>query len=233
LIDSLFGGSRQPDSGPRYNTPGTLEVRPNGEIPNGDDTFPSVDDAAPQRAGGGKAVCVRSCDGYYFPLDIAPGRAHDDGDALCQALCPGAKTNVYFMNLGGDIENAVSADGQNYTALPSALRYRQALQPSCACKAQTETWANLLKPAEGLLGGDNNGDITVTPEKSLEMSRPTPPGSAAVAPPKAAPPPPPKKRNAAKRQPTPEEQGLSVDSGDPNGFGRQLRVAPPVLRGQN
>ena len=161
LFESLFGG----DSGPE-----TLEVTPDGDMRGGGDAGNSG-----TARGGSKPVCVRTCDGYYFPLDIGTGRARAQGDQLCQALCPEAKTEVYFMTPGGEIQGAVSNSGQNYTALPSALQYRKSISPDCTCKAPGESWAALLKPAEQLLNDGRRSDALVTPEQSQMMSRPVTP----------------------------------------------------------
>jgi hypothetical protein len=197
LFESLFGGSG----------PETLEVTPDGDMRGGGDI------AAPR--GGSKPVCVRTCDGYYFPLDISTGRARAQGDQLCQALCPEAKTGVYFMAPGGEIEGAVSNSGQNYTALPSALQYRKSVSPDCACKAPTESWAALLKPAEQLLNDTRRGDAVVTPEQSQMMSRPAPP-------------------KAGKQVAIPTDPDLDDDSApddDDAATGRsRVRVISPTLR---
>ena len=170
LFESLFGGNSGPE---------TLEVTPDGAMRGGGD----ISNGATAR-GGSKPVCVRTCDGYYFPLDIGTGRARAEGDQLCQALCPEAKAEVYFMAPGGEIEGAVSNSGQNYTALPSALQYRKSISPDCTCKAPGESWAALLKPAEQLLDGGRHSDAVVTPEQSQMMARPVTPkaGRRAAAP---------------------------------------------------
>jgi hypothetical protein len=79
--------------------------------------------------GGGLAVCVRLCDGFFFPSNTAAG-----GDAACTSQCPDAPTALYRMSGGSDkIEDAVSANGAPYTALPVALRHRTTFDNSCTC----------------------------------------------------------------------------------------------------
>jgi len=223
FLSRLFGAEPSPRDG-------SLIVRPDEDLQSGvvDPLTPGSGTPGGPR-GGSKAVCVRSCDGYFFPLDIAPGRARAQGDELCQALCPGAPSAVYFMTLGGDIENAVSASGQNYTALPSALHYRQAVEPGCTCKARTESWAKLLKPAEDLLGGDRRGDIVVTPEKSLELSRPILPAQGkgkpgAGGPPLAA------ANPAPDAQPTDGTADRYIEITNEDGSKRTIRVIPTPPR---
>jgi hypothetical protein len=83
----------------------------------------------------GRSVCVRLCDGAFFP--IAPVANHSDianHEESCSALCPDAPTALYVEPSGSDkIEDAVSPSGAPYTALPVALRYRTIADNTCAC----------------------------------------------------------------------------------------------------
>jgi hypothetical protein len=83
----------------------------------------------------GRSVCVRLCDGAFFP--IAPVASHSDiadQEESCSALCPDAPTALYVEPSGSDkIEDAVSPSGAPYTALPVALRYRTTADNTCAC----------------------------------------------------------------------------------------------------
>jgi hypothetical protein len=85
-------------------------------------------------------VCVRLCDGFFFPLTAA---AYDTGSqtAACQSLCPDAPTEVYYRNGSDNIEDAVSAKGQRYTALPVSLRYRSTADNTCSCHRDVATYA--------------------------------------------------------------------------------------------
>ncbi|HEY1941583.1 MAG TPA: DUF2865 domain-containing protein [Roseiarcus sp.] len=95
---------------------------------------------APQRPPPGplasrRPVCVRLCDGYFFPLSVA-GASSRESQAACSDLCPGAATAVYDLPPGSDrIEDAVSATGAPYTSLDAALRYRSGRAPACSCQA--------------------------------------------------------------------------------------------------
>ena len=74
-----------------------------------------------------RTVCVRSCDGAYFPISFAtvPARFADD-EKTCKALCPAAEASLFaYRNPGEDINQAVSISGQPYSALPNAFRYRR------------------------------------------------------------------------------------------------------------
>ena len=86
-------------------------------------------------------VCVRLCDGFFFPLAAAA----DSGSqtAACNSLCPDAPTEVYYRNGSDRIEDAISAKGQLYTALPVSLRYRNASDNTCACHRDVVAYAPL------------------------------------------------------------------------------------------
>jgi hypothetical protein len=83
-----------------------------------------------------RPVCVRLCDGFFFPVSSFSGRGPIASEkANCAALCPDAPAALYFLPAGSDkIEDAVSASGRRYTALPVSLRYRTTLDSACACR---------------------------------------------------------------------------------------------------
>jgi hypothetical protein len=86
-----------------------------------------------------RTLCVRTCDGYYFPISFAtlPGKFSADA-AACQQMCPGTEAALYVhRNPGEDTEAMVSLDGQAYTALPTAFRYRQQYDVACTCRSST------------------------------------------------------------------------------------------------
>jgi hypothetical protein len=130
-------------------------------------------DSGPQ-SGTYRTVCVRTCDGGYFPISFAtvPGRFPDD-ERTCKALCPATEANLYaYRNPGEDMNQAVSVNGQAYTALPNAFRFRQEFNPTCSCKAAGQTWADALKNIDDKAAAEQQGDIIVTDESAKKMSRP-------------------------------------------------------------
>jgi hypothetical protein len=91
---------------------------------------------------------------------------------MCRALCPNADVSLYTYPPSGQIEQAVSITGAKYVDMPNALKYRQSIDPTCSCKRKGESWADALAGAEAKLGRESKGDVFVTPEKSIELSRP-------------------------------------------------------------
>ncbi|HXB77498.1 MAG TPA: DUF2865 domain-containing protein [Bradyrhizobium sp.] len=121
-----------------------------------------------------RTVCVRSCDGAFFPISFAtvPARFPDD-DRTCKAQCPATEASLYsYRNPGEDMNQAVSISGQLYSSLPNAFRFRQEFNPSCSCKAAGQTWSDALKSIDDKAAAEQQGDIIVTEESAKKMSRP-------------------------------------------------------------
>src|SRR5262249_31476126 len=112
-------------------------------------------------------VCVRACDGYYFPISYStlPSRFADDAPArqrACPPSCPAAEADLYsFHNPGEDMQQAASVSGQPYTALPNAFRYRKEIIAGCSCRRPGQSWADALKNADDSSTLES-GDIVVT-----------------------------------------------------------------------
>jgi hypothetical protein len=83
-----------------------------------------------------RTVCVRLCDGYYFPISFStlPGRFAQDADA-CSSKCAAPVELYYHPNPGGAMEQAMSLKAQQpYTQLKTAFRYRKEYVQGCSCK---------------------------------------------------------------------------------------------------
>ncbi len=140
----------------------------------GNNNYSPVPPDAGAPSGTYRTVCVRSCDGGYFPISFAtvPGRFADDEKA-CKALCPATEANLYtYRNPGEDMNQAVSISGQTYTSSPNAFKFRSEFNPSCACKAAGQTWSDALKTIDDKAAAEQQGDIIVTEEGSKKMARP-------------------------------------------------------------
>jgi hypothetical protein len=176
----------QNNCGPQY---ANAAPGPGGFLSN---LFGNNNPGAPVPGGGGdvgpqsgtfRTVCVRSCDGFYFPISFAtvPGRFADD-EKTCKSLCPATEASLYaYRNPGEDMSQAVSVNGQPYSALPNAFHYRQEFNPSCSCKAPGQTWSDALKSIDDKAAAEQQGDIIVTEEGAKKMSRPLPKPTQAAA----------------------------------------------------
>ncbi len=159
FFEQLFGGGLFPNQQP-MPIPAPLDEQP-----------PAEAEQTPR--GGSQAVCVRSCDGGYFPLTYSARREPELLTNLCQALCPNASVSVYTRAPYSEIRTAVSLDdGSSYSDLPNALKFQRSFEPSCTCKPPGQSWAEALSGAERLIGQERKGDIIVTEEKAVELSAP-------------------------------------------------------------
>jgi hypothetical protein len=98
-----------------------------------------------------RTLCVRLCDGYYFPVSFSTLPNHFQRDSqLCQQQCAAPAELFYHQNPGGAVEQMVSFSGQQpYTSLRTAFRYRKEYLPGCSCK-QAEYDPGVEKKAEAL-----------------------------------------------------------------------------------
>ncbi len=143
-----------------------------GELPRDPAGGPVEERAA---HGGGEALCVRKCDGYFFPL--TPAMRSDRAELLrdlCQASCPDAEIGLYSRAAHADISTAVSAEsGDRYDDLPNALKYTKKFDPACSCKKPQQGWAEVLGRAEGILTdieGERPGEGPLTEKQADERS---------------------------------------------------------------
>jgi len=93
-----------------------------------------------------RTLCVRSCDGYYFPISFSTTPSQFGADQqTCQAQCPGASL-YYHRNPGEPVDAAISLNGQAYTALANAFAYRTDFFPECRCQSASFIAAEDLAP---------------------------------------------------------------------------------------
>src|SRR6266702_7603684 len=159
---------------------------------NNNPSPPSGVDMGPQ-SGTFRTVCVRTCDGAYFPVSFATYQARfQDDEKTCKALCPATEAALFaYRNPGEDINQAVSIGGQPYSSLPNAFKFRTEFNPSCACKAAGQTWSDALKSVDDKAQVEQQGDIIVTEESARKMqqrAQPQPPKAGPAAKKSAAPP---------------------------------------------
>lgn len=79
---------------------------------------------------GGSAYCVRTCDGRYFPIAATNGQTRAEA---CKSFCPASDTKVV---LGSHIDSATTEDGEAYSDLPNAFKYRTELIAGCTCNGK-------------------------------------------------------------------------------------------------
>lgn len=96
-----------------------------------------------------RTVCVRLCDGAFFPVSFSTLPNHFDRDQdICQQKCAApAELYYYSQSPGTGIEQAVShKTRQPYTTLRTAFRFRKEFVSGCSCK-QAEYLPQGTQPA--------------------------------------------------------------------------------------
>lgn len=83
-----------------------------------------------------RTLCVRLCDGYYFPISFSTLPNYFARDAeVCRNRCAAPTALYYHQNPGGSIDQMVSVDGSiPYKKLKTAFAYRKTFTKGCSCK---------------------------------------------------------------------------------------------------
>jgi hypothetical protein len=171
---ALIGALSQNDCGPQYRQAAAQPPQRGGLFESlfgagsvvGNTTVQGENTPA---GSGYRTVCVRMCDGYYYPISYSAGpNKFPDDEKTCQASCPAAEAQLFtHRNPGEDINQAVSQGGQPYTAIPNAFRYRQSFDNACTCKGGA---SQALK--DGQDPPPQGGDVIVSEERAKQMSQP-------------------------------------------------------------
>ncbi|MGE5510881.1 MAG: DUF2865 domain-containing protein [Bacteroidota bacterium] len=90
-----------------------------------------------------RTVCVRLCDGYYWPISFATTPANFEHDRdKCESSC-GSPARLYVFRNDGDPEDMVDLYGRPYRNLKTAFLYRSQYDANCKCKA--DPWEQASK----------------------------------------------------------------------------------------
>jgi hypothetical protein len=112
LLDFFGGGQEQEEEQPQ--TPVYRSIDPNGRY---------------------RSVCVRLCDGFFYPISYSTYSGHLGQEAQeCQSTCAAPAELYVYRNPGQEIEQAISLNGSAYMDLPVALKYRKEYVKGCSCK---------------------------------------------------------------------------------------------------
>lgn len=101
-----------------------------------DYSTPSYQSTAPTGTTVYRTLCVRMCDGYYWPVSasVGRGRLYHDAD-VCRSSCD-TEARLFFLPRGSDdVEHMTDISGRVYGRLPEAFLYRKSLVAGCTCRA--------------------------------------------------------------------------------------------------
>ncbi len=154
FLTLLFGGSKQPKKievaydVPSANSP--AEKKKVTVINGGKQTESTFDFSG----GTFRTICVRTCDGYYFPVSFSTTSSRFATDEkACATMCPGAETKLYYHSIPDqEPEEMISLRKERYSALPTAFKYRRdglGSVAGCTCQAAAKEGESELANADG------------------------------------------------------------------------------------
>jgi Protein of unknown function (DUF2865) len=87
------------------------------------------------KSGTYRTLCVRLCDGFYFPVSDSTRRERLSGDAKqCEQRCPTRSRLFVHRNPGENTDDMVDLQGHPYRTLPTALLYQTKYVADCTCR---------------------------------------------------------------------------------------------------
>lgn len=97
-----------------------------------------------------RTVCVRTCDGFYWPISFSTTDNYVGQDAIqCHEMCPGTEVALFsYRNPGEEPEDMISLSGAPYRSMPYAFRFRTEIDTSCSCRTQ-DTVGTVAMTGEG------------------------------------------------------------------------------------
>jgi hypothetical protein len=98
-----------------------------------------------------RTMCVRSCDGYYFPISFATisSRFRED-EAKCHSLCAAPADLYIYRNPGEELEQMVSLNGQQpYAQSKNAFKHRKTYVKGCSCKPEEYSLQDINQSGDG------------------------------------------------------------------------------------
>jgi hypothetical protein len=140
ILSILFSGSKEPKRiETAYDVPSSSAAKGNKQVTviNGGKKTENTFDFP---GGTFRTICVRTCDGYYFPVSFSTSSSRFATDEkACSTMCPGTETKLYYHSVPDqEPEDMISLKRERYSALPTAFKYRRegiGADPACSCQA--------------------------------------------------------------------------------------------------
>jgi len=97
-----------------------------------------------------RTLCVRECDGFYFPVSTATTESKfAEDEAKCHTQCA-APAELYYHRMDQDVEQMVSLRGAPYSQMPNAFRNRKVYIRGCSCNASEYSREEIAKSEEAI-----------------------------------------------------------------------------------
>lgn len=114
-----------------------------------------------------RTLCVRKCDGFYFPINSAATRKRLSIDQrVCESMYPPGEAGLYTQKYSGQTDGEMtSLEGEAYSKQPFAYLYRSTYDPTCASSPRLARSAPLATPVVG------TADVEPSPVPSSSPNR--------------------------------------------------------------
>jgi hypothetical protein len=205
LFESLFG----PDEAAPGVQPASPTPLQEGDLQNFN--VPEADERLVGRTL--RTICVRKCDGFYFPISFATDSSHFEQDTkACAQQCPTAEVELFaYDTYAQQPDEAISTStGQTLKEMPNAFRFRTSFDAACTCKAAGTSVAQSVAPAADALKRLDEATLDAA-AAAKKPAKPT--GLPATAP--------------APAQATPADPGRTIETTTASGEKKRIRVVGP------
>ena len=188
FFQNLFGGGGQPSG---YYPQSPVPPSPYGyRAPLHIPQHRSIErerrhDDGEHRGGRYRTLCVRMCDGYYWPVSFQTNRSSFYRDAnICRASC-GEEAKLFFhSSKEADVTNMVDVTGRAYTKLATAYLYRKRQVEGCKCKPDPWSVSEISRHRMYAFEAEQKrwrAEMTVAGASSPVQPGPAPSGAKAIA----------------------------------------------------
>jgi hypothetical protein len=123
-------------------------------------------------------MCVRSCDGGFFPISSNATSVDFGRDAqTCAKMCPGIETELFYRDVTStEASNMISvATGTPYSAMKNAFAYKNRTpgeKSSCACNLTA--YYEEMRGKQAVSEPPQQGSITTIRTKAKDAAAPQP-----------------------------------------------------------
>lgn len=146
------------------------------ETPFADGGIEQPGDALPA-SGEFRTMCVRICDGYFFPMSqIASVSEFERDQKNCESACPGTDVQLFYGDSNSsEVDGMLSkTTGRRYSDLPAAFVHQNlsaVRPPGCGCGAKAKKQFEVIAGTPGRVGPSSEGEVAPAPQ-SAEISGP-------------------------------------------------------------
>jgi hypothetical protein len=134
-----------------------------------------------------RTMCVRLCDGYYFPISFSTLESRFKEDEVkCKEQCAAPAELFYYRNPGEEVEQMVSLNGQRYSELSTAFLNRKRYIKGCSCKPQEYSAKDI---EEAMKAGGKQANAAPVSKPADKTTEEPPPQNDNKSVPEASPPP--------------------------------------------